>query len=97
MVDPISARLAQFPTQIGSSAPAGDQPGAFGGALQRMLSAVSDSSQAANEAVAGMISGTGDVHTAMIALQKAEMTMELTVQVKNKLVQAYQDVMRMTI
>ena len=44
-----------------------------------------------------MVAGSGDVHTAMIALQRAEMTLQLTVQVKNKLVQAYQDVMRMTI
>ncbi len=35
--------------------------------------------------------------TAMIALQRAEMSLQLTVQVRNKLVQAYQDIMRMPI
>ena len=44
-----------------------------------------------------MLDGTGDVHNAMIAMQKAEMNLQLTVQIRNKLVQAYQDVMRMTI
>ena len=34
---------------------------------------------------------------AMIALQRAEMTLQLTVQIRNKLVQAYQDVMRMPV
>jgi flagellar hook-basal body complex protein FliE len=33
----------------------------------------------------------------MLALQKAEISMQLTVQVRNKLVQAYQDLMRMPI
>ena len=34
---------------------------------------------------------------AMIALQRAELTLQLTVQVRNKLVQAYQDIMRMQV
>jgi flagellar hook-basal body complex protein FliE len=33
----------------------------------------------------------------MLALQRAEVSMQLTVQVRNKLVQAYQDLMRMPI
>jgi flagellar hook-basal body complex protein FliE len=37
------------------------------------------------------------VHEAMIALQRAEMTLQLTVQVRNKLMQAYQEIMRMPV
>ncbi len=44
-----------------------------------------------------MVDKTGDVHDAMIALQRAEMSLELTVQIRNKFVQAYQDIMRMPI
>jgi flagellar hook-basal body complex protein FliE len=33
----------------------------------------------------------------MIAMQRAEMSLQLTIQVRNKLVQAYQDIMRMPI
>jgi flagellar hook-basal body complex protein FliE len=44
-----------------------------------------------------MVDKSGDVHEAMIALQKAEMTLQLTVQVRNKFVQAYQEIMRMPI
>ena len=51
----------------------------------------------ANEKVGAMLEGTGDVHEAMIALQRAEMTLQLTVQVRNKLMQAYQEVMRMPV
>ena len=44
-----------------------------------------------------MLEGTGDVHDAMIALQRAQTTLELTMQVRNKLVAAYQDIMRMPV
>lgn len=46
--------------------------------------------------VAGMLSGTGeDVHSAMIAVEKAELAFEMMVQVRNKIVQAYQTVSQM--
>ena len=44
-----------------------------------------------------MLDGTGDVHDAMIALQRADLTLQFSVQVRNKLVQAYQDIMRMPV
>lgn len=71
--------------------------GGFGETLERVLEPVTSSAKVANEAIAGMLDGSGDVHDAMIALQKAEMALELTVQIRNKLVQAYQEVMRMPI
>ena len=69
--------------------------GGFADALGHWLDAVNDSAGVANQAVNGMVNGTNDVHTAMIALQRADTMLELTVQVRNKLVAAYQDVMRM--
>jgi flagellar hook-basal body complex protein FliE len=51
----------------------------------------------ANVAVGNMLDGSGDVHEAMIALQRADVMLQLTVQIRNKLVSAYQDVMRMPI
>lgn len=50
----------------------------------------------ARTAVDGLMSGTGvDVHQAMIATQKASMSFELALAVRNKAVQAYQSVMGM--
>ena len=71
--------------------------GSFGDSLAGLLASVDESAGSANTAVTNMVKGTGDVHDAMIALQRAETTLELTVQIRNKLVQAYQDVMRMPI
>lgn len=76
-----------------SPAPAGG----FGEAVQRLIESVDASAGAANDAVANMVQGTGDVHEAMIALQRAEMALHLTVQMRNKFVQAYQEIMRMPI
>ncbi|MBP7779339.1 MAG: flagellar hook-basal body complex protein FliE [Acidobacteria bacterium] len=94
-------------TSIGTSAPAAvpgaatrgaaTEGGDFGASLAKLLEAVESSSGEANRAVSAMTDGSGDVHTAMLALQKAEISMQLTVQVRNKLVQAYQDLMRMPI
>jgi flagellar hook-basal body complex protein FliE len=69
--------------------------GAFADSLGKLLSTTNDADGAANSAVGRMLDGTGDVHEAMIALQQADMMLQLTVQVRNKLVQAYQDIMRM--
>ena len=69
----------------------------FGDALQAILASVDGSAGEANTAVTGMLDGTGDVHDAMLALQRAQTTLELTIQVRNKLVAAYQDIMRMPI
>ena len=63
----------------------------------RSSSSSRETSDDANVAVTNMVDKSGDVHEAMIALQRAEMTLQLTVQVRNKLVQAYNDIMRMPI
>jgi flagellar hook-basal body complex protein FliE len=50
----------------------------------------------AQAAVAGLMTGSGvDVHQAMIATQKADMAFELALAVRNKAVQAYQQVIGM--
>lgn len=69
----------------------------FGAALKDLIESVNDSTGEANAKVGQMLDGTGDVHEAMLALQRADTTFQLTVQVRNKLVQAYQDVMRMPV
>ena len=50
----------------------------------------------ARVAVEGLMTGKGvDVHSAMIATEKASMAFELALAVRNKAVQAYQSVMGM--
>jgi flagellar hook-basal body complex protein FliE len=70
---------------------------AFAESLAGLVENVEKSSAEANTAIQGMVDKNTDVHEAMIALQRAEMALQLTVQVRNKVVQAYQDIMRMPI
>jgi flagellar hook-basal body complex protein FliE len=69
----------------------------FSDTLKRMVNAVETTNANANKAVVAMTDGTGDVHDAMIALQRADMTLQLTMQIRNKLINAYQEVMRMPV
>jgi flagellar hook-basal body complex protein FliE len=99
-VDPVSvARLAELPgaTQAGARGAGTTTAGGFGSMVEQLVSGVESSNTQANTAIDGMLNKTGDVHDAMIALQRSELALQLAVQVRNKLVQAYQDVMRMPI
>jgi flagellar hook-basal body complex protein FliE len=69
----------------------------FGESLMSLVESVEHTGAEANQAVSNMLDKSGDVHDAMIALQRAEMSLQLTVQIRNKLVNAYQDIMRMPI
>lgn len=86
----------------GTPAPTGVSSGGAGGStfadtLKTLVEGAEQSSTEANSAVSGMLDKSVDVHDAMIALQRAEMSLQLAVQVRNKLVQAYQDIMRMPV
>ena len=93
---------AQFPTQISAQlpglAPAADGTEAmpFADLMTDAVGEVNRLQDQAGKAVRGLMTGTGvDVHQAMIATQKASMAFELALAVRNKAVQAYQQVMSM--
>jgi flagellar hook-basal body complex protein FliE len=71
--------------------------GSFTDTLANLVDNVEESQADANEAVVDMLDKKTEVHDAMIALQRAEMSLQFTIQVRNKLVQAYQDMMRMPV
>ena len=72
------------------------QPQPFAGVMQSLM-AQSDALDAkASDAVTGMLNGSGvELHDAMMATQKADMAFELALQVRNKAVSAYQQMMSM--
>jgi flagellar hook-basal body complex protein FliE len=77
----------------------GSKPSAGGSEfLDTLRSAVNQVNQLQSQAdssVSGMLTGDGqDVHAAMIAVEKANLSFELMVQVRNKIVSAYQEVSR---
>ncbi len=97
-IDPLTLTSAGTSALSGSKAGGGSSHTAgFGDALGKLINGIEQSTAQANTAVSGMMEKTTDVHEAMIALQQSQLTLELTMQIRNKFVQAYQDVMRMPI
>jgi len=99
-IDPISARALASTVQKAGGATSPDAAAqsaatSFTDSLSKLIDSVNDTAGTANTAVNDMVTGSGDVHHAMLALQRSEEMLQLTVQVRNKLMQAYQDVMRM--
>jgi flagellar hook-basal body complex protein FliE len=68
----------------------------FSDLLTDAVGQVNQLEEQAHAAVSGLMTGSGvDVHQAMIATQKANMAFELALAVRNKAVQAYQQVIGM--
>ena len=72
--------------------------GSFFSTLQEKLNEVNDKQIEAEDTTQGFIKGdVTDVHQVMIASAEAKMSLDLAVQVRNKLVEAYQEINRMQI
>lgn len=79
-----------------STAGQGGAPAPFSDLMTDAIGQVNQLEDQAHTAVEGLMTGSGvDVHQAMIATQKASMAFELALAVRNKAVQAYQQVIGM--
>lgn len=68
----------------------------FASVFQSVMQQSQDLGKKAGDAVTGLLSGQGvEVHDVMIASQKASVAFELALQVRNKAVGAYQQLMGM--
>jgi len=92
-IPPISA-----PATVDAIQPAGTprSGGAFQDALSSAIRTVEASGQEASASVERFLSGEGEeVHTAVLATERAALTFDLFLQARNKVVSAYQEIMRM--
>ena len=78
--------------------PSGTAGSSFESALGRMVADVSGKQAAASDAVAGLLSGQAvPLHQAVIAMEEASVSFQLMVEVRNKLLESYQELMRMQV
>jgi flagellar hook-basal body complex protein FliE len=91
---PLPSDLAPNP----SATPAmGDSKG-FGTMLDGLVSMVDGKEQQAQAMTNNVLLGqTGSLHQSVIAMQEASVSLSLMVQVRNKLVESYQELMRMQV
>ena len=70
----------------------------FGDVLNQFVSEVNDKQIASGQAVNDLLSGKEiPLHQAMIAMQEAGVAFQLMVEVRNKLLEGYQELMRMQV
>jgi flagellar hook-basal body complex protein FliE len=65
--------------------------------FQEMLAEVNGQQHQADSQVHDLLLGKVDLHEAMLALEKADLSLRLLVQVRNKLVKAYEELSRMPV
>jgi flagellar hook-basal body complex protein FliE len=94
MILPLNAITSALSSSQGALASSGGTgfADAIGAAISQVESAQKSAKTAANELLIG---GKGDVHNVALAAQRAELSVELFQQVRNKFVSAYQEIMRM--
>jgi flagellar hook-basal body complex protein FliE len=64
--------------------------------LRSAMGQVEQLQSSADGKIASLLEGNGtDVHSAMIAIEKADLSFQLMMQVRNKIVSAYQEISRM--
>ncbi len=96
-IGPISP--IQWPQSIDPLRQTGNaQPGAFGDVFSSALNTVSQNGADASQTVENFLNGEGeDIHNVVLAQQRASLSLDLFLQVRNKVVNAYQEVMRMQV
>ena len=82
---------------VAADRPAAPGAGSFGGELSRAIAAVEGLQLEADRQAALSASGAGNLHETALALEKADVAMRLATRVRNKLVEAYQETMRMSV
>jgi flagellar hook-basal body complex protein FliE len=97
---PIGGPLTSTPSGLGSLPGGGltqdESSGGFGDVLKNAISQVSDLQGSADQQVDTLLQGgNADMSKVMISVEKADVAFQLMMQVRNKIVSAYQDIEKM--
>lgn len=66
--------------------------------IKESLKKVTEIEKEASEEAKRLVLGeTKDLHSVMMAIEKADLTFQLMMQVRNKIIQAYEEIMRMQV
>jgi len=95
-MNPVGMRILPADFEFATPTQAPQNGSGFGDVLKDAVRQVDDLHAEASVKVSELLAGQGgDVHSAMIAVEKADLTFQLMMQVRNKVVQAYQEISRM--
>ena len=97
MPAPVGAAAAAAAYRGAAATPAAGGGEGFGGVLQRAIEGAVDAGRKADAASAGALTGQVGVTETVLAVTRAEMALQTAVAVRDRVVSAYQEVMRMPI
>ncbi|MFG3612176.1 flagellar hook-basal body complex protein FliE [Rummeliibacillus stabekisii] len=91
---PVQPTMSQTATEKTST----NEKENFGAVLKDAISAVNNSQVASDNMTNRLVNGENvELHDVMITAQKANITLNTALQIRNKVVEAYQEIMRMTV
>ena len=94
----VSVNTLELP---GASAPASGleatEGAGFTDSLKAAVQKVDEMQTSADAESSKLAGGAGNLHETMLALEKADVTMKVAMKVRNKVIDAYNDVMRMSV
>ena len=98
-ISSIGGLLPLTPKAPSAGGSAGQTPGAdFGSALKQAVGALNQLGAQADSSSMALAKGNPiDIHEVMLANEQASLGFSMAVQVRNKLVDAYQEIMRMSV
>ena len=103
MIDPIQLKGIQLPQDLelsGKKTEAVEDPnaGSFSDMLSRAIRGVDETMKDSDQKVADFVTGkTENVHDVMISMQRAQLSFQLMVEVRNKAMDAYRELSTMQI
>jgi flagellar hook-basal body complex protein FliE len=85
---------------IGKTKQQAQEPGkaSFGDVLKDSIKKVGELEKEADQEVEKLVKmESGDVHNTMIAIEKADLSFQMMMQVRNKIISAYEEIMRIQV
>jgi len=97
VIGPINPKL-QVPEIRPPRTQESEKGAGFGAILKDAISTVNELQKQSDQEIQKLMTGESqDLHTTVIAMQKADLSFQMMMQVRNKIVQAYQEIMRMQV
>lgn len=86
--------LPQFAAEVNGKVQQKDTAG-FGKVIKGAIEKVDRLEKEADQSVVDLLQGKASIHETMIALQKADISMQLLLNIRNKVIESYKDIMHM--
>jgi len=92
----LTAQISPESNSITSSG--GSSSGSFGSVVRDAVDSLDKAQKASEQEIAGAVTGDSpDLHRTIIALQTADLGFQFALQVRNKVINAYEEIMRMQV